>query len=72
MKGHIIIRGDYGLHKPAIQQIDELKRFDNRSFNYDEYTNMCRVDYFYDNYDFAELDLDLVKSEGLNITLEEW
>ena len=70
MKGHIIIKGSYSACKETIREIDEIKRYQTKSFN-GELEN-CRVDYFYDDYDIAELDYELVKKDGLNITLEEW
>ena len=70
MKGHIYIIGDYETHKAAIKQIDDIKRFTNRSFNYDE--GHCRVDYFYDDYDIAEIDFDLISNNNSEIKLEEW
>lgn len=70
MKGHIILNGDYDTLKAAIKQIDDIKRFSNRSFNYDE--GHCRVDYFYDDYDVAEIDYELVSVSNPQIKIEEW
>jgi len=70
MKGHIIINGDYETHKATIKQIDDIKRYSNRSFNYDE--GHCRVDYFYDDYDIAEMDYDIINTNNPQIILEEW
>lgn len=70
MKGHIIINGDYDALKAAIKQIDDINRFSNRSFNYDE--GHCRVDYFYDDYDVAEIDYELVSVSNPQIKIEEW
>ena len=74
MKGHIRIVGDYDLLKPAIKQLDEIARYrDNgRSFDYD--CGHCRADYFYDEYDTAELDYGIITNDANRqyITLEEW
>ena len=79
MKGHISISGDYEILKSAIKRLDELKRYRDggRSFDYD--CGHCRADYFYDDYDLAELDLEILKGENLinesnekYIEIEEW
>ena len=74
MKGHISIIGDYDNLKPVIKQLDEMRRYreGGRSFSYD--SGHCRVDYFYDEYDMAELDYEIVVNEENknNIQIEEW
>lgn len=74
MKGHLSIAGDYTILKPIIEQIDDIGRYRDggRSFAYDD--GHCRVDYFYDDYDLAELDYEIVTTEENKsyIKLEEW
>ena len=74
MKGHISIRGDFKLLKPAINQLDSIGRYrkGGRSIDYD--CGDCRADYFYDEYEIAELDFGIVVDETNKdfIKIEEW
>lgn len=74
MKAHINIRGKYSELKPAINLLDEIARYREGGRSVDVDCDDVVADYFYDDYDLAEIDYERIVDDDNKdqIKIEEW